>query len=103
MAGFDFSVSTEGLQDKGKIIGEEAINIREALADIKHARGSLDAWISKNKDKYESKIISTMPKLEEMADVVAGYANVAKETANRIINVENKIAAAIDSDNDAQA
>lgn len=98
MADFNFSVSTEGLQEKGQIIGDEVQKIREALNDIKEVRNSLDGWVSQNKEKYDSKIASGIPKLQEMVDSIDKYSKVAKETVSRIVNVENKIAAAIDND-----
>ena len=98
MLDFNFSVSTDGLQDKGSILNEEASNIKDALEDVNSARAALDAWISQNKDKYDARVAKGVPKLMEMADNVMSFGNVAKDTSNRLVNVENKIAAAIDND-----
>ena len=98
MSDFSFSVSTDGLQDKGSILSEEATNIKNALEDVNSARAALDAWISQNKDKYDAKVANGVPKLMEMADNVMSFGNVAKDTSSRLVNVENKIAAAIDND-----
>lgn len=94
----NFKVSTEGLAEKGKIIGDETKIIKDALADIDAARKSLDGWVSKNKERYDNKLASKLPKLDEMTDVLNSYSGVAIQTAERAIAVENKIAAAIDND-----
>ncbi len=94
----DFMVSTEGLHDKGKEIGEESAKIKEALADIDAARKSLDGWVSQNKERYDNKLASALPKLYEMTEVIDSYSGVAIQTSERAVAVENKIAAAIEND-----
>ncbi len=94
----DFMVSTEGLHDKGKEIVEESAKIKEALADIDAARKSLDGWVSQNKERYDNKLASALPKLYEMTEVIDSYSGVAIQTSERAVAVENKIAAAIEND-----
>ncbi len=94
----NFMVSTEGLSDKGKEIGKESQVIKEALADIDAARKSLDGWVSQNKDRYDNKLASALPKLVEMTEVIDSYSGVAIQTSERAVAVENKIAAAIEND-----
>ena len=94
----NFSISTEGLAEKGKAIEKESKIIKEALADIDAARKSLDGWVSKNKEKYDSKLGNKLPKLSEMTEVIDSYSGVAIQTSERAVAVENKIAAAIDED-----
>ncbi len=94
----NFSISTEGLQEKGTNILEEAKTVEAALDEIDAARKSLDGWVSQNKDRYDSKLAKELPKLREMIDVINSYGGVAVQTADRIVNVESKIAAAIDND-----
>lgn len=94
----NFSISTEGLAEKGTAISKESKAIKEALDDIDAARKSLDGWVSKNKEKYDNKLASKLPKLNEMTEVIDSYSGVAIQTADRAVAVENKIAAAIDED-----
>ena len=94
----NFMVSTEGLTEKGKAIGEESRVIKEALADIDAARKSLDGWVSANKDRFENKIASVLPKMQEMTEVIDSYSGVAVQTSERAVAVENKIASAIEND-----
>lgn len=94
----NFSISPEGLEDKGKSLCNESKTINEALDEINEARKSLDGWVSKNKEKYDDKVAKKIPKLREMADVINSYGGVAVQTSARAIAVENKIAAAIDND-----
>ena len=94
----DFSISTEGLTDKGKAIGKESAIIKEALEAIDAARKSLDGWVSKNKERYDNKLQEVLPKLYEMTEVIDSYSGVALQTSERAISVENKIAAAIEND-----
>lgn len=93
----NFMVSTEGLQEKGKIIGEESQKIKEALADIDAARKSLDGWISQNKERYDNKLAGALPKMHEMTEVIDSYSGVAIQTSERAVAVENKIASAIEN------
>ena len=94
----NFMVSTEGLSDKGKAIGEESKVIKQALADIDQARKSLEGWVSQNKERFDSKLASALPKLYEMTEVIDSYSGVAVQTSERAVAVENKIAAAIEND-----
>ncbi len=100
MGGTDlnFSISTEGLQEKGQSITKEAGEIQAALDEIDAARKSLDGWVSQNKERYDNKLGNALPKLREMVDVINSYGGVAVQTSDRIVDVENKIAAAIDND-----
>ena len=93
----DFMVSTEGLTEKGKAIAVESNAIKEALADIDAARKSLDGWVSANKDGFENKIASVLPKMNEMTEVIDSYSGVAVQTSERAVAVENKIASAIEN------
>jgi len=93
----DFMVSTEGLNEKGKVIDEAAKTIREALIDINNARSSLDGWISQNKDRYDNKIAMALPKLNEMVDVIEIFSKIAMQTSQRAENIENRITAAIEN------
>ena len=93
----NFMVSTEGLSDKGRIIAESAKEIRQALVDINDARSSLDGWISQNKDRYDSKLLTALPKLNEMVDIIELFSKVAMQTSERAENVENRITAAIEN------
>ncbi len=94
----NFSISTEGLTEKGKEIAKENTIIKEALDDINAARSSLEGWVSANKDRYDNKLGKVLPKMYEMTDVIDSYSGVAVQTSERAIAVENKIAAAIEDD-----
>ena len=94
----NFSISTEGLTEKGKEIANESNVIKEALADIDAARKSLEGWVSTNKDRFESKIVAVLPKMNEMTEVIDSYSAVAVQTSQRAEAVENKIANAIEND-----
>ena len=93
----NFSISTEGLTEKGKDIANESKNIKAALADIESARTLLEGWVSQNKEAYDAKLVQTLPKMTEMTEVIDSYAGVAVQTSEKAIAVENKIAAAIDN------
>jgi len=97
MGDANFSISTEGLTEKGKEIAKESALIKEALDDINAARASLDGWVSANKDKYDAKLAKVLPKMNEMTEVIDSYSGVAVQTSEKAIAVENKIAAAIDN------
>ena len=94
----DFTISTEGLIEKGKNIAAESAKIKEALADIDAARKTLDGWVSANKDRYNNRIDAVLPKMYEMTEVIDSYSGVAIQTSERATAVENKIAAAIEND-----
>ena len=100
MSDFNFMVSTEGLQDKGREIGKESKNIKECLEEINQARKLLDGWRSQNKEKYDNKLATELPKMSELTNVIDSYSAVAIQTSARLVDVENKIATAIDSDDD---
>ena len=93
MVGTDinFAVSTEGLDESGKVIEEQARKIREALENIEKAKARLESWRSQNKDAYEAKMKNALPKMNEMSEVVNSYGTVARTTANRLRAVENRI------------
>lgn len=98
MADLNFMISTEGLTEKGKIIGSQSEAIKGAIEDINAARASLEGWVSENKGRYDEKLLKTLSAMSEMTEVIDSYKNVALQTAARAINVENKIAAAIEND-----
>ena len=93
----NFSISTEGLTEKGKAIAKESDVIKQALADIDSARALLEGWVSKNKDAFDAKLVAVLPKMAEMTEVIDSYAGVAVQTSEKAMAVENKIAAAIDN------
>ena len=93
----NFSISTDGLTENGKEIAKQSEIIKQALADIDTARKSLDGWVSVNKDRFESKIAQVLPKMYEMTETIDLYSGVAVETSERVIDVESKIATAIES------
>ena len=92
----NFSISMEGLTEKGKEIERLAKVISEALSDINDARSSLEGWVSTNKDRYDSRIASALPKMNELVETIDSYSKVAIQTSERARDVENKIANAID-------
>lgn len=94
----NFAISTEGLTEKGQQIAKESGVIKEALNDINEARSALASWVSVNKDKYDARIAQTLPKMQEMTEVIDSYSKVAIQTSERAQSVENKIASAIDND-----
>ena len=85
------------MTEKGKEIESQVKIIREALNDINDARNSLDGWVSTNKDRYDSRIANTLPKMSEMVEVIESYGRVAIQTSERAREVEDKIASAIDN------
>ncbi len=102
MQGFsdiDLSIDPEGLIEKGKIIGKESEVIKQALVDIDEARKLLDGWVSQNRERYDAKLAAAIPKMEEMTEVIDSYSGVAIQASERAVNVENKIARAIDGGN----
>jgi len=98
MDDLNFSISTEGLTEKGKAIYEQSKIIKEALVDIDNARKSLEGWVSSNKERFDSKLAAVLPKMYEMTEVIDSYSGVAVQTSARAVAVENKIAQAIDND-----
>lgn len=98
MGDLNFMISTEGLTEKGKMIGSQSDAIKEAINDINAARASLEGWVSENKGRYDEKLLKTLSMMDEMTQVIDSYKNVALQTSARAINVENKIAAAIEND-----
>ena len=92
----NFSISTEGLKEKGQEIERLAKTIREALNDINDARTSLEGWVSVNKDRYDSRIGNALPKMNELVDTISSYSKVAVQTSENATAVEDKIAKAID-------
>lgn len=95
----NFSISTEGLTEKGKEIANESEIIKQALADIDAARKSLEGWVSANKDRFDNKMTEVLPPMYEMTEVIDSYSKVAVQTSERAVAVENKIAAAIENNN----
>ena len=98
MDDLNFSISTEGLTEKGKAIYEQSKIIKEALVDIDNARKSLEGWVSSNKERFDGKLAAVLPKMYEMTEVIDSYSGVAVQTSARAVAVENKIAQAIDND-----
>lgn len=95
----DFSIHTEGLTEKGVAIGKESEIIKQALADIDNARKSLEGWVSENRERYDAKLAAALPKMYEMTEVIDSYSGVAIQTSERAVNVEKRIAAAIENGN----
>ena len=93
----NFSISTEGLAEKGKEIENETKIIKEALNDINDARASLEGWVSINKDKYDVRLANALPKMNELVETIDLYSKVAVQTSERALDVENKISNAIDN------
>ena len=94
----NFMISTEGLYDKGKAINAERANITQAIDDIKSARSQLSSWVSENKDKYDTKLVQALKKMEEMAEVLASFGGVAVQTSERAKEAEQAIASAINGE-----
>lgn len=94
----DFMVSSEGLYDKGKLIDTEKNNIKKAIEDIKSARTLLNSWVSENKDKYDNKLLQTLPKMEEMVEILSSFGGVAIQTSERVKEAEHAVATAIDNE-----
>lgn len=91
----NFSISPEGLDEKGKEIQRLANVISEALSDINEARSSLEGWVSTNKDRYEERIVRALPKMNELVETINSYSKVAMQTSTRAREVENRIAKSI--------
>ena len=87
----NISVNPEELQEKADVILEQYKVINEALAEIQEATNRLSSWKSSNKDKYDARIQSALPKMNEMAEAIQSYGNVASITSRAIINTENII------------
>ena len=94
----NFSISTEGLGEKGVEVKKQSGIIKEALNDINDARSLLASWVSTNKDKYDNRVVSALPKMNEMTEVIDLFGDIATQTSERAQSVENKIASAIDND-----
>ena len=89
-------VSPEGLSIKGSEITKEITTIKEALDDIEATRQTLLGWVSQNKDRFDSKMAKSLPKMYEIIDVIESFGNVAINTSEKTINIERKIEASID-------
>lgn len=99
MAGqYDFSISTEGLDENGREIAKESQKIKEALTAIESATKKLDGWVSANKSKYTDKVSALMPDMREMTKVLDSYSGVAVQTSARAVETENDIARKIEND-----
>lgn len=96
MDGLDFSISTEGLIEKGEKIATESNNIKQALNDINEARTSLESWVSTNKDKFDGRIAAVLPKMQDMTEAIDSYSKVAIQTSEKATSVENSIANSIE-------
>ena len=88
-------VSPEGLSIKGKEITGCIATIKEALEDIETARQTLLGWVSQNKDRFDSKMAKSLPKMYEMIDAIESFGNVAINTSEKTISIEKKIEAGI--------
>ena len=95
--GFNFSISPEGLDEKGSSTLKECEKMRTALGDIEIAMRNLESWQSENKGRFETKIKNALPHMYEMIEVIESYGGVAKQTSRRIVDVERKIATAIEN------
>lgn len=99
MAGqYDFSISTEGLDEKGREIAKETQKIKDALTAIESATKKLDGWVSANKSRYTDKVASLMPQMREMTEVLDSYSGVAVQTSARAEETENSIARRIENE-----
>ena len=92
----NFSVSTEELDSKGTDIDNIFKDIEEALQEIEEAKKGIASWQSQNKDKYEARINKALPKMHEMAEVIASYGGVAHHASRRLSDVEQKISRAME-------
>lgn len=86
------NVNPEELAEKGNEILTQYKLIEEAIKEIQEATNGLSSWVSANKDRYDARIKAAIPKMQEMAEVIASYGNVANITSRAIINTENIIA-----------
>ncbi len=98
----NLSVDPLKLEEKGDAILAQYKVIKEAIEEIKEAKQGLSTWQSENKDRYEAKLNEALPKMEEMADAIASYGNVAKITSQSVINTERIIARNIDMNGSAR-
>ena len=90
------NVNPEELENNGDSILALFKTIEEAIAEIQEATKGLASWQSVNKDKYEAKLNAALPKMQEMAEAIASYGNVAKITSRAIRNTESIISRQID-------
>ena len=95
--GFNFSISPEGLDEEGANTLKECIKMRNALGDIETAMQNLESWQSDNKNRFETKIKNALPHMYELIEVIESYGGVARQTSKRIVDVENRIASAIEN------
>lgn len=91
-----FSISSEELDEKGKMIVQQYKVIEDALKEIEDSKAKLASWKSRNKDKYETKINAALPKMQEMAEAVKSYGDVASLTSRRLDRAENILSDQID-------
>ena len=87
----NFKVKPELLNEKGIAINEQSKTIVEAIEEIRTAQSNLASWQSTNKDKFEKMINDLLPEIQEMADVINSYGNVARVTSRAIMNTEKII------------
>ena len=92
----NFSVSIEGLEEKGTEVDKLYKEIEDALQEIEDAKKGIASWQSQNKDRYEARINNAMPKMHEMGDVIMSYGGVLHQTSKRLTDVENKISRAME-------
>ena len=92
----NFSISSDELDEKGKMINQQFRIIEEALQEIEEAKGKLASWESRNKDKYENKINTALPKMHEMANAIKSYGDVASLTSRRLNHAESVLSSQID-------
>ena len=93
------NVNPEELDNNGDSILAQYKEIVEAMQEIQEATKGLSSWESVNKDKYEEKLNNAFPKMQEMAEAIASYGNVAKITSRAIRNTESAISRRIDMSN----
>ncbi len=95
---FNFSISPEKLDEKGKDIWAICGNMRSSLGEIETALKALESWNSGNKIKFEAKIKNALPKMYELVEVIESFGGVARQTASRILSTENRISAALEAE-----
>ena len=93
-----FNIDPDGLEESGNKLINEVKIIDEAIQDIIDARKLLSGWVSPNKEKYDAKVDTTMPRIQTMSDSIRLYGTVAINRALKARNSENQIANKIEED-----
>ena len=92
-----FNIDPDGLDERGRFILTKEKEIEDALQDVEDAKKLLAGWRSPNKEKYEAKVNTISPKMQEMKETLKLYGNVAINAAERVKNSENMIASKIEN------